>query len=274
MASSSSLAPLTVTKEQFKTFHNIDRILFTKLVHYLGRNSIESMQVIALWIWLEHSGLCRDLVNTLLTWPDTLITSLADEAVLCLSCIQSDESFPFSLQNIEVIPLTQSITKSRVSLSFFRDNRLKILHAVTKNVIEVCARAFEDLVLHEVQNKAIIRDENAENMVKQQLSDYGPIVPVMSYYDAVVQRQHDVLRNEVDEMLRRMQISSSISDEKGNHDDHVTVPPDERTIFLTFSKGYPISENEIRDFFIRYIYIYVCIYFLLFLLLFIVVARI
>lgn len=258
MASSSSLAPLTVTKEQFKTFHNIDRILFTKLVHYLGRNSIESMQVIALWIWLEHSGLCRDLVNTLLTWPDTLITSLADEAVLCLSCIQSDESFPFSLQNIEVIPLTQSITKSRVSLSFFRDNRLKILHAVTKNVIEVCARAFEDLVLHEVQNKAIICDENAENMVKQQLSDYGSIVPVMSYYDAVVQRQHDVFRNEVDEMLRRMQISSSNSDEKGNHDDQVTVPPDERTIFLTFSKGYPISENEIRDFFIRYIY--VCVY--------------
>ncbi|KAK4799823.1 hypothetical protein SAY86_025188 [Trapa natans] len=29
------------------------------------------------------------------------------------------------------------------------------------------------------------------------------------------------------------------------------VPPDDRTIFLTFSKGYPISKNEVRDFFTR-----------------------
>ncbi|XP_071922299.1 uncharacterized protein [Coffea arabica] len=29
------------------------------------------------------------------------------------------------------------------------------------------------------------------------------------------------------------------------------VSPDERTIFLTFSKGYPISETEVREFFIR-----------------------
>lgn len=30
------------------------------------------------------------------------------------------------------------------------------------------------------------------------------------------------------------------------------VPVDERTIFLTFSKGYPITEREVRDFFTRY----------------------
>ena len=35
------------------------------------------------------------------------------------------------------------------------------------------------------------------------------------------------------------------------------VSADERTIFLTFSKGYPISENEVREFFTRYDYIFV-----------------
>ncbi|MCE3216107.1 hypothetical protein HAX54_004926 [Datura stramonium] len=29
------------------------------------------------------------------------------------------------------------------------------------------------------------------------------------------------------------------------------VPPDDRTVFLTFSKGYPITETEVRDFFTR-----------------------
>lgn len=35
------------------------------------------------------------------------------------------------------------------------------------------------------------------------------------------------------------------------------VPPDDRTIFLTFSKGYPISENEVKEFFTRYTYTYI-----------------
>lgn len=32
------------------------------------------------------------------------------------------------------------------------------------------------------------------------------------------------------------------------------IPPSERTVFLTFSKGYPISETELREFFNRYFF--------------------
>ena len=39
------------------------------------------------------------------------------------------------------------------------------------------------------------------------------------------------------------------------------VSPDERTIFLTFSKGYPISETEVREFFTRYLLSSICYYF-------------
>ncbi|XP_058208143.1 uncharacterized protein LOC131321152 [Rhododendron vialii] len=37
----------------------------------------------------------------------------------------------------------------------------------------------------------------------------------------------------------------------GGGEERQLVPPDDRTIFLTFSKGYPISVNEVRDFFTR-----------------------
>jgi hypothetical protein len=41
-------------------------------------------------------------------------------------------------------------------------------------------------------------------------------------------------------------------------------PIDDRTLFMTFSKGYPISENEVREFFTRYVpfnhFIYLFIY--------------
>ncbi|CAA3030830.1 Hypothetical predicted protein [Olea europaea subsp. europaea] len=64
----------------------------------------------------------------------------------------------------------------------------------------------------------------------------------LSPFDIVTPRQ--ILSNELGEMLSR---SLTISRENQEQE----VPPDDRTIFLTFSKGYPISEDEVRDFFTR-----------------------
>lgn len=199
-SSSSSFADFLVTQEQFNMFHNIDRRLFTRLVCDLGRNPIESMQVIALWIWLEQAGHCQDLVGSILTWPAAQLISMADEAVLLLTCIQNDKTIDLHL------PLTQRMTKDGVSLEYFQENRLAVLHGVARNINEVCAKAFVDILPH---------------------------VLFPSVADAVLRNN-----NEIVEMLRRA----------GKEE---LVPQDERTIFLTFSKGYPISENEIKGFFTR-----------------------
>ncbi|XP_074335973.1 uncharacterized protein LOC141673139 [Apium graveolens] len=53
----------------------------------------------------------------------------------------------------------------------------------------------------------------------------------------IADRQQQLLENEL-EMLSNM---------FGNN----VVPADERTIFITFSKGYPVAEWEVRDFFIK-----------------------
>lgn len=62
------------------------------------------------------------------------------------------------------------------------------------------------------------------------------------------------LDNEIADVLDRLHLEvsgeSGVDQEAGQHGEEA-VPPDERTIFLTFSKGYPISENEVRDFFTR-----------------------
>uniref|UniRef100_R7W065 RRM domain-containing protein n=1 Tax=Aegilops tauschii TaxID=37682 RepID=R7W065_AEGTA len=44
-----------------------------------------------------------------------------------------------------------------------------------------------------------------------------------------------------------------------NHNDAITqqlsdIPPDERTLFVTFSNGYPLTKDELHDFFMRYAY--------------------
>lgn len=276
MASSSfsfAAAPtpgIAVTEEQFKLFHNIDRILFTRLVHNLRHNPAKSIQVIAFWIWLEHSGKCRQLVKHMLTWPDTLIAALADEAVLLLTYIESEE---VPLENIDV-PLTQSMTQSKGSLKFFHENRLNILHGVTRTVNEVCIRAFGDILLQHAMEREMISDGNTENLLgeneimKELISHYGRITTspgIMSQkpsqyfqgfdpYGPIFQGNPDVLSNEIGEIVSQLRISNSNNSEQ----EMEFVPADERTIFLTFSKGYPISENEIRDFFSRYVQIKIC----------------
>lgn len=57
--------------------------------------------------------------------------------------------------------------------------------------------------------------------------------------------------NEIDEVLKRIQVVCINSMEENNNKNK-EVGTDDRTIFLTFSKGYPISENEVTEFFTRY----------------------
>lgn len=281
-SSSSRILNPILTPEEFKTFHSIDRTLYTRLVLNLSRDPAESMQVMALWIWLERAGHVDDLVDKMLSLPDTLINSLAEEAVLCLNCIESDQ-FHFSSDTHDV-PLIHSLTRTGLSLRFFHESRLSILRAVTKIVNEVCARAFGDISRQSMDIKQAVGEgisiEKVRGQEMKPLSFYGPVInrvlPVLYHngvagaygqmggpqfmgsnmsggqssvlraldpYDLAVQRQF--LNTEIADALRSMQISSADQEQRG-------VPEDNRTIFLTFSKGYPISLDKVRDFFTRY----------------------
>ena len=73
---------LIVSKEEFFSFHNIDRQLFTRLVVVLGRDTSQSTHVMAFIMWLEKQ--CKDMkmIKNMLQWSDTMIDSLADEVIL------------------------------------------------------------------------------------------------------------------------------------------------------------------------------------------------
>ncbi|TXG49616.1 hypothetical protein EZV62_025491 [Acer yangbiense] len=280
----------TVTQQEFTTFHNIDRCLFTRLVHSLRRDMGQSMQVMALWLWLEKTGESRQLVDCMLKWPDTLVTFLADEAVLCLNCLDTppSSSFPPPPYHPFDIPYTHFVTRSKVSLQFFHDNRLDIITGITKIINEVCARAFEDIILQQLQetekNSAVFHDHNNNNNNNNNSPVYPPnmyhnnigvggdqyyydhynqnqkvqgggIPQYFDYqgydvYDVEVRRQ--IFNNEIaggDMFIGGKKINSANQNQQQQQPE--IIPQDQRTIFLTFSKGYPISETEIRDFISR-----------------------
>ncbi|XP_059669170.1 uncharacterized protein LOC132314311 [Cornus florida] len=281
-SSSSSSSSPAISDEDFNLFHSIDRELYSILIFYLCRDPAESMQVMALWLWLERAGYESRLVKKLLSTPVPFINAVADETVTCLKCIETD-NFPTDPEGND-IPTLKALLRKSVAIQYFHENRLTILRGVTKIMNEVCARAFDDILrrifrikslfnTHMVGESSSSSGNNEKNVVpnvtivpmgyyqsllmaplhldlenegavldhKQFWPSYDPNHMVHAYdpYDLAMQRQF--LNSELGDRLSRLSLSVPVEEKE--------VPQDDRTIFLTFSKGYPISETEVRDFF-------------------------
>ncbi|KAK4565146.1 hypothetical protein RGQ29_006987 [Quercus rubra] len=213
MASSSSF----VSQEEFNTFYTIDRKVYTLLVINLWRDPVESMQIMALWLWLERVGF-NNVVHKMLSLPYTLVNELADEAIICLNCINTNQ-IPTSSENND-IPLTQSLMEKEISLQFFLENRLNGIVGIAKIVNEVCIRALSDIMQQAVERNA------SQSLVESQML---MMPPSASIHQSLV---YPGLR----------QPARTLGNE---------VPADDRTMFVTFSKGYPVHEWEVREFFTR-----------------------
>lgn len=65
----------------------------------------------------------------------------------------------------------------------------------------------------------------------------------------------------VEQLIAQMRLNE---DPRFQRVDENNVPPSERTIFLTFSKGYPISEQELREFLNRLIFLFYITFFIIY----------
>ncbi|OWM70147.1 uncharacterized protein LOC116195259 [Punica granatum] len=161
-SASASWAPFVITQKEINAFHNIDRTLYNRLVIHLHRNPVGSMHVMALWIWFERLGCHKgNLVNLLLGFPDSMINVLADEAVMCLMCIECEDFPPENDQ--QQIPMTQSLTGAPLSVRFFYENRAEIGPAILKIVNDVCLKAFPDIMQEAMRLQTSNRPSNHNN---------------------------------------------------------------------------------------------------------------
>ncbi|KAK7363304.1 hypothetical protein VNO77_05440 [Canavalia gladiata] len=212
-------SPFFVTQEEFNLFHRIDRELYKILVNNLLREPAESMQVFAMWLWLERVGF-RNVVKKVLSLPNILINEVADETVMCLNCINSNSlNVASSSSEGGDIPLLQSLMDKEISLQFLHENSGNALQGVAKVLQDVCVRAFSDIM-----SQAMIRNSN-ERLVEAQSPEghfwFGSIGPSNQR-----PARGEGMVNNINE-----------------------VPADDRTLFVTFSKGYRVQEWEVREFF-------------------------
>lgn len=135
----------SVTTEDLKAFHAMDRDLYKRLVIDSGRDMLKSMHVIAFWLFLEEIGY-PNVVQKLLGTHDAVVNFVLNEGIHCLDCLKSVTP-PMPVVNVSDLPLTQELMGNKaISLSLAYQYRDSALTRVNQTVNEVFVRAFDDIV--------------------------------------------------------------------------------------------------------------------------------
>lgn len=228
-----------VTQDQLHRFHKTDREIFSRLVINFMRDPAESLLVMALWLWLQDK--CFNLMANMLTLPDTIVNALADEAVICLKCLDAKTSLnTMSRLAPNGLPFTSRLMEREIPLDMFSQSRYTIISGVKNFLTNICARIFTDILQRVLYpNPQGLLDPN------QPLAVPGfphPVFGSVTIINPMFSSDHGIPTGGL----------------WGWHP-YIELSVDDRTMFLTFSRGFPVSEEEVKELFIDLLGFYNCV---------------
>ncbi|KAK3436170.1 hypothetical protein EUGRSUZ_C00815 [Eucalyptus grandis] len=229
-------APRHIPPQHYALFHSIDRALYTILAIHLCRDPAESLHVVALLLWLERSGFPH-AVKTVLSLPKMLVSDLADEAMACLNFIFNHSSF--SNDGADV-PLMRGVIGRRISPQFLHENRDDARRVISTIIDTVCVKALTDIMQNAIAMRSARHDPSPST---------PPVcLPDSPSFPGMRRRRNE---NANDRVMINRHVPTGHQNRKywfEERDEATAVPPDDRTLFVTFSKGYPVHEWEVREF--------------------------
>ncbi|KAI9174233.1 hypothetical protein LWI28_014354 [Acer negundo] len=196
-------------------FYTLERSLFNRMVCKMGKNPHQVKTTIALWLLLEEIGY-HDLIRTIHSHHETTIEALFNEALLFLECIKST----ISIERTALIynsPVFYLLFNEPMNQRFSYYNREFMYKRFMHIMGTVCDKIFGERAAIEV-------DMSGMRPV--------PLVRVAINEEGSSPTSQTNLNPEASEFYPR----------------HI-VPEEARTMFVTFSKGYPLSRHEIVNFF-------------------------
>ncbi|ESW29788.1 hypothetical protein PHAVU_002G099200 [Phaseolus vulgaris] len=223
-----------ISTDELHLFHKTHREVFCFLVFRLHRDMTQSLLVMALWIWLEHNGY-PNFSHKVMDLSPASINDLVDEAVSCLKCLEREN---FATPNDGGLPSTKSLTQKGISLRIFKEKRYTIIAGIKSVLKNICARIFGDVLQIIIRSKNINRGRTSRgNMSDKALTIPGFPHPLFGAFNI---NPPDTTMN-LDLFDLRIWM-------KGPCDD---VSTDDKSMFLTFSRGFPVSEGEVIKLFKR-----------------------
>lgn len=217
---------VTISLGELHLYHKIDREIFSRLVIQFLRDPAESLLVMALWLWLEEKGY-PNIILKMMALPDPIVNAVADEAVRCLKCLETTTS-RVVLGGGDGLPLTTKILQTQISLQTFTRHRFTTISGIKILLNNVCARIFTDIL------QRVLAAVPSQTRRDQDLVIPGFPHPLFGDLTVVTQPMDNDL--------------IPTAELWGWHPTN-EVSEDDRTMFLTFSRGFPVSEEEVRKLF-------------------------
>ncbi|KAL3499627.1 hypothetical protein ACH5RR_038720 [Cinchona calisaya] len=206
-------------------FYTLERVLFNRMVGPMRKNPPLVKMAMAFWLLLEEIGY-HDLTRKIHSFDDCTIDAIFNETLSCLDCIQPDGNEPICENDS---PVFVGIFDEPINRRFFYYNSEFMFRRFTHIIETVCNKIFGE-------NAAIEIDGNVASLrpLVRPFAEGGSIRPSMlaSSSSSAVAANSSTLNPNASEFLPRQM----------NHEDS-------RTMFLTFSKGYPLSRDEVINFF-------------------------
>jgi hypothetical protein len=220
-----------ISTEELYLFHRMDRKIFSILVIQLARNPCQSLLVMALWLWLENFGY-PSLISKLVGISLNTINDVAQEAESCLMCL---ELANFPIPNNGGLLLTTTILGVEISLQLFKLRRYSIIYGVKNVLNETCARIFDDILLH------VLGTTHVSRLIPP-YPYYRPMINIPKFPHRLFGKFPPTNFEEFDRDL----FGQRIWENRISFDD---LEDEDKTLFLTFSKGFPVTREEVRYFF-------------------------
>lgn len=218
--------------EKLHVFHAQDREIFFKLVLKFSRHPAEALLVIATWLWLEDFGF-GNIFSIILSQPDPLIEALANEAVSCFQCLDFTEP-PNSFNQI---PLTAKYMKKNISLKIIYKNRYSAIIGIKNFLTTICSRIFSDILQRVLPSSSL---SSFNTRLRQPLSIPGFPHPTFGSIN--------VMPNEFD--MYNLSIYNIPHGLWGWNANCIATEND-RTLFLTFSRGFHVTHGEVIELFTK-----------------------
>ncbi|PSS11152.1 Cytochrome c oxidase subunit 1-beta like [Actinidia chinensis var. chinensis] len=205
----------------------MDRKIFSRLAISLVRDPGQSLLVMALWLWLEEKRFPNIIVK-MLGLGDILVYALADEAASCLQALESYRS-PSIVPLDGGMPLTSAIMGRTISFQMIQQIKFTAIAEIKLFLNNVCAFIFTDIL--------------------QVVLGSPPVAIAISSQPLVIPGFPHPIFGPLTIIPRPLNHYLPSGGAMWGWSRSMEVPVDDRTLFLTFSRGYPVTENEIRELF-------------------------
>ncbi|XP_021762531.1 uncharacterized protein LOC110727273 [Chenopodium quinoa] len=213
----------SITLYQLHLFHSIDRDLFSRLVTTLKQQASQALLIMAFLFFLEDAKDFKIITN-LIGLSDNLLVAVVNEVALCINCLKTKTLTTHGGS----LHLLSRMMDKEISLKTIYDMKYTAISGVKVFLNDVCAWIFTDILI-----KVLPIPSNLH--LNPPLFVPGFPHPTFGSLEIYLLPLNSIIP-----------INGLLGSNK-----NIEAPIDDRTLFLTFSQGFPVSEGEVRQFFTK-----------------------